>query len=135
MRISRSIGRFRLDRAILWALLLLAVFVGARAWLAQHPEHNPWAPLNLNDPPGWATHRKLAALRNDPAECHAVLERSGVAFEALPAVGDEGECRREDRMLLTRAPLAPTVPQTTCAVAAGFELWLQQGVQPTAEAL
>ena len=134
MRISRNIGRFRLDRAILWALLLLAVFVGARAWLAQHPEHNPWAPLNLNDPPGWATHRKLAALRNDPAECHAVLERSDVAFEALPAVG-EGECRREDRMLLTRAPLAPTVPQTTCAVAAGFELWLRQGVQPTAEAL
>lgn len=134
MRFSRNIGHFRLDRAILWALILLAVFVAARVWLAEHPEHNPWAPLNLDDPPGWATQRKLAGLRTDPAECRAVLERSGVAFDVLPAIG-EGECQREDRTVLSEAPLAPEEPQTTCPVAAGFELWLRQGVQPAAEAL
>jgi hypothetical protein len=134
MKLSRRIGRFRLDLAIFWLLVALAMFVAARAWLAEHPEHNPWAPLNLNDPPGWATRYKLAALRKDPTQCHAVLERSGVAFEALTPVG-EGECRREDRMILARAPLAPAVPQTTCALAAGFELWLRQGVQPAADAL
>lgn len=114
-------------------LMLGGLYVAGRAWLADHPQHNPWAPLDLNDPPGWATRGKLATLRDDPAECRAVLERSGVAFEALPPAG-EGPCRREDRTRLTEASLA-SAPSTTCAVAAGFELWLRQGVQPAAEDL
>jgi hypothetical protein len=134
MRISRHVGRFRLDRALLWALVLAAVFVAGRAWLAEHPQHDPWAPLDLNDPPGWATQRKLAALRADPAECRAVLDHSGVSFEQLPAAG-EGPCRRQDRTVLSNAPLAPSPPPSTCAVAASFELWLRQGIQPAAEEL
>jgi hypothetical protein len=134
MEISRTIGQFRLDRAILALLLLGAAFVAARAWLAEHPQHNPWAPLDLNDPPGWATQRKIAALRGDPAECRAVLERSEVTFAVLPAAG-EGECRREDRTVLSEAPLAPAPPPTTCAIGAAFELWLRQGVRPAAEEL
>jgi hypothetical protein len=124
----------RFERIALVGLLLGAIFLAAQAWLRDHPQHNPWAPLNLDDPVGWATQYKLAALRRDPIACRAVLERSKVAFEALPATG-EGECRREDRMMLEDAPLAPGMPQTTCAVAVGFELWLRQGVQPAAEAL
>ena len=131
MRLSRQIDRFPLDRAIIAVLLAGAALVGARGWLAEHPEHNPWAPLSLDDPPGWATQQKLAALRDDPAECRAVLERSGVAFRALDPAG-EGECRREDRTALAEAPLAPAQPVTTCAVAAGVELWLRQSVQPAA---
>lgn len=134
MRFSRHIGRFRLDRTILVILILLGAYAAGRAWLAEHPEHNPWAPLDLNDPPGWATRHKLAALRQDPAECRSVLERSGVIFESLPAAG-EGECRREDRLMLENAALVSPRPQTTCPVAAGFELWLRQGVQPAAAAL
>jgi hypothetical protein len=134
MAFSRGVGRFRLDRALLSLLLVGAVFVGGRAWLAEHPEHDPWAPLDLDDPPGWATQRKLAALRSDPEECRAVLERSGVAFDVMPPAG-EGECRREDRTVLSDAPLSPAPPPTTCAVAAAFELWLRQGVQPASEEL
>jgi hypothetical protein len=134
MRISRSIGRFNLDRAIIGLLLLAAASLGARAWLEENPQHNPWAPLNLDDPPGWATQRKLASLRDEPNECRAVLERSGVAFSALDPAG-EGECRREDRTVLAEAPLSPRQPVSTCAVAAGFELWLHQGVQPAADEL
>jgi len=122
------------DRLAFTALVLGALFLAAQAWLRDHPQHNPWAPLDLNDPPGWATQRKLAALRDDRAECRAVLERSGVAFEVLPPAG-EGECRREDRTVLSDAPLSPAPPPTTCAIAAAFELWLRQGVQPAAEEL
>lgn len=111
-----------------------ALFLAARGWLAEHPQHDPWAPLDLNDPPGWATGRKLAALRKNPAECRAVLERSGVAFAALPAAGED-ECRREDRTVLADAPLSPDTPATTCAVGAALVLWLRQGVQPAAEEL
>jgi hypothetical protein len=134
MRISRTIGQFGHDRAVIGLLLLAAVLLGGRAWLEENPHHNPWAPLSLEHPPGWATQRKLAALRNDPAECRAVLERSNIAYRALDPAG-EGECRREDRTVLAEAPLSPRQPASTCAVAAGFELWLRQGVQPAAEEL
>ncbi len=134
MRISRRIGRFSLDRTIIGLLLLGAALLGGRAWLEEHPQHNPWAPLSLDDPPGWATQRKLASLRDEPDECRAVLERSNVAFRALDPAG-EGECRREDRTVLAGAPLSPSQPIATCAVAAGFELWLRQSVQPVAEEL
>jgi len=126
--------RFPLDGLIVALFVAGALFLAARGWLAEHPEHDPWAPLNLNDPPGWATQRKLTALRGDPAECHAVLERSSVAFAALPAAG-EGPCRREDRTVLGEGPLAPSAPPTTCVVGAAFELWLRHGLQPAAGAL
>ena len=122
------------DPVVLPLFLLGAIFLAARAWLADHPQHNPWAPFDLRDPPGWATQRKLAALRDDPAECRAALERSGVAYAALPAQG-EGPCLRGDRTVLARPPLSPYAPPTTCAVGAGLELWLRQGLQPAAEDL
>lgn len=134
VRISRRIGHFRLDRLALSLLLLGALLVAARAWLAEHPEHNPWAPLDLAHPPGWATARKIADLRDDPDQCRAVLERSGVAFTSLDPAG-EGACRREDRTRLSDYPLAPDKPPTTCALAAALELWLRRGVQPAAEEL
>lgn len=125
-------GRFPFDRFALAVLVVGGLVLATRAWLADHPQHNPWAPLDLRDPPGWATRSKLATLREHPVECRAVLERSGVAFVALPAEG-EGECRRTDRTVLGDAPLAPSPPPTTCAIGAGFELWLRSGVQPAAE--
>jgi hypothetical protein len=119
-----------------WVMALFvgaAVFLAARGWLAEHPQHDPWAPLDLNDPPGWATQRKFAALRRNPAECRAVLERSGVAFTALPPTG-EGACRREDRTVLGEIPLAPNAPAATCTVDAALVLWVRR-VQPAAENL
>lgn len=123
-----------LDGFVVTLFVAGALLLAARGWLEEHPQHNPWAPLDLDDPPGWATQRKLAALRRDPAECRAVLKRSGVAFTALPAAG-EGACRREDRTVLGETPLAPGAPPATCAVGAATVLWLRQGVQPAAEAL
>ena len=120
-----------LDHAAFAILLLLCAFVGARVWLEEHPEHNPWAPLSLHDPPGWATARKLATLRGDPAECRRVLDRSAVAFAQLEPAG-EGECRRVDRITLNETPLSPASPTATCAVSAMFERWRRQVVEPAA---
>jgi len=120
------------DGPVITLFILGALFLAVRGWLAENPQHDPWAPLNLNDPPGWTTARKLTALRQDPEECRAVLARSGVAFTALPSAG-EGECRRGDRTVLGDAPLSPNPPPTTCAVGAALVLWLRQGVQPAAE--
>jgi hypothetical protein len=123
-----------IDAPLLALLAAGAVVLAGMAWLRDHPQDNPWAPLDLRDPPGWATRLKLADLREDPAECRAVLTRSHVAFTALDPAG-EGACRRDDRIVLPGLPLAPARPRVTCALGAGLELWLASEVQPAARAL
>ena len=112
------------DRWVIAVLLIVAAALAGRAWLEQHPEHNPYAPLDLRDPPGWATAAKLRQARQDGEVCRAVLERSEVSFEPLPAAG-EGACYRPDRLRLSEQPLRPEPPPTTCAVALGLERWLE----------
>lgn len=132
--------RFTLDRWLLAGLILLAVIAGGRAWLHDHPEYDPWAPLSIaDDPEGWAVKAKVAALRRDPAECRAFLERSDVAFTPLEPTG-EGACRRADRQVL--APdrslglvLRPAGAQATCAVDAALVRWLRHGIQPAAQSV
>lgn len=120
-----------LDRIAILLLMLGAVWLGGRGWLADHPQHDPWAPLDLRQERGWATGQKLAALRSDPEECRAVLTRSAVAFTALEPVG-EGACRREDRLIADDLALSPSGVQMRCPVAAGLTMWWQKDVQPLA---
>lgn len=129
---SRRIGTFVFDRRVLLLLVLAGLFIAARSWLAAHPEHNPWAPLDLNDPKGWATQQKLVALRGDVPTCRAVLERSEVTFSALDPAG-EGGCFREDRTRLSDYPLSPDVPPTTCPVAVAMELWKRDTLDPVTQ--
>ena len=130
--ISTRIGRFVGDRRVIAVLVLAALIVAGRAWLAEHPEHDPWAPLDLRDPPGWATMTKLQALRDDVPQCRAVLERSEVAFTALDPQG-EGECARPDRTRLDAYPLSPSSPPTTCPVGIALELWRTDSLEPAAQ--
>lgn len=130
-RVGKSM-RFPFDIVALALLASGALFFAAKGWLDAHPEHNPWAPLDLRDPPGWATEHKLAALRGDAPACRAVLERSEVAFTVLDPAG-EGACARPDRTVLDGYPLAPNRPPTTCGLAAAMELWLERGVKPAAK--
>jgi hypothetical protein len=128
----------RFDRFALVLLTLFALFAAARNWLYEHPQHNPWAPLELDHPIGWATAGKLVELRKDAGQCHAFLDRSEIDFEALPAKG-EGPCRREDRLRLPSGSIedlqiAPANAVATCPVHAGLAIWLRHGVQPAAEA-
>lgn len=122
----------RTDAALALLLVAAGVVLTGRAWLEDHPEHDPWAPLDLRDPRGWATPTKLAALHDDPQECRAVLTRSEVAFTALEPTG-ANECRREDRLTLGQSNLSPANAQMTCAVGAGLTIWIDKDVQPLAE--
>lgn len=126
--------RLPIGTIITLGLLTLGAVAGY-GWLQDHPQHNPWAPLDLRDPPGMATATKLAEIRSDPAACYAALENSQIAFTALEDAG-EGECRRSARTVLETVPqnavLFPDTPTTSCSVAAGYALWLQHGLQPAA---
>lgn len=122
---------FRAARRALFALVPLLLAIAGWQWLQNHPQHNPWAPLDLNDPPGWATRTKLARLKEDVGACRAVLARSEVAFTALDAAG-EGECARPDRTRLGDYPLSPDTPPVTCPVAIALELWRRDSLAPAA---
>ena len=130
-RINRKNGKFRTEKWILLVLIFAVSAFAGWAWLQDHPEHNPYAPLDLRHPVGWATTQKLAALREDVSQCRAVLERSGVAYATLSGTG-EGPCARPDRTQLSAYPLAPDTPATTCPVAAALEMWRAKTVEPAA---
>jgi hypothetical protein len=127
----RQNKHLRTARRAMMALVLVVAAIAGWQWLQTRPQHNPWAPLDLRDPPGWATAKKLTALREDVGECRAVLAGSEVAFTALAATGD-GPCARPDRTQLDNYPLAPNTPAVTCPVAAALELWRRESAAPAA---
>ncbi|WP_234002276.1 extensin family protein [Erythrobacter sp. AP23] len=131
LTISRSIGTFAGDRRMVLLLILAACLLAGRAWLAAHPQHDPWAPLDLRHPVGWATEAKLRALRDDVRACRAVLERSDIAHEVLEPAG-EGACRREDRTRLGDLPLSPATTPVTCPAAIALLLWERDFLDPSA---
>jgi hypothetical protein len=126
--------RFDPDKLVLAAIVVLALAVAARTWLHDHPQHDPWAPLAIGDPVGWATKPKLARALRDRSVCRDVLGRGGVAFTALPPTG-AGECRRDDRQSWDDALLSPARPEATCGVDLGLALWLRHSVDPAASAI
>ena len=130
-RISRKLGTYRTERRLIVLGIMAALIYAGYSWLKAHPEHDPSAPLDLRHPVGWATAGKLAALKDDPEACRAVLTRSEVAYTALEPTG-EGACARPDRTQLSAFPLAPDTPPTTCAVATAMELWREKSVAPAA---
>ena len=132
LRISRRVGKFATDRYVVAWFIAVVVMYAAFTWLRAHPQHDPFAPLDLRDPVGIATDFKLASLIEDPAVCAAALQRSKVEFRTLPASG-EGPCALLDRTQMTAAPLTPARPVSTCSVAAGLQMWLNTGLQKAAE--
>ena len=131
MKRSRPNRHFAAAKRAVVALALLIAAIAGWQWLLAHPQHNPWAPLDLRYPPGIATHAKFARLKDDMTECRAVLARSEVAFTALSPTG-EGACARPDRTRLSDYPLAPDTPAVTCPVSVALEIWRRDTVVPVA---
>lgn len=125
----------RIAFLILFGILAALAVQSGMAWLARHPEHDPRAPLTIDQREGWATPAKLAALRDGGPTCLAVMQRSGLTIETLEPAG-EGACRRDERLRLAdgSTDFSPARPEATCAVHAALEWWLRHRVQPAAEA-
>lgn len=130
--LKQQATRFATDiRVIGWFIVLVMLFAGY-IWLRDHPEHNPFAPLDLRHPPGYATSIKLSGMVSDGNTCRTILIRSEVAFSELPPTG-EGSCALTDRTIIAANPLSPQRPAATCAVGGGLQLWLNHGLQQAAE--
>ena len=120
-------------------LLVLLAFAGLLAWgyARNHPEDMPWTPLDLSQPVGAFTGRKLAGLSGEGARCRALLDRTGIRFTALAAHEDGDRCGYDDAVRFTRGgalplQLRPANVGMSCPVAAAFAMWNWNVVQPAA---
>jgi len=104
----------------------------------RHPEDLPWTALDLGQPVGAFTGRKLADLADDGPRCRALLKRAGVRFTALAPLREGTQCGYQDAVRLATGGARsiawrPEGLGTNCAVAAALALWEWHVVQPAAE--
>jgi hypothetical protein len=131
-----AVRRRNLIRLIVLALLLLiALFLYMRG--RQHPEDLPWTPLDLGQPIGVFTGRKLAALAGNGPHCMALLNRAGVHFAALPGHWQSPQCGSDNLVRFAPGGAAtigyrPADMAANCAVSAGLAMWEWNIVQPAA---
>lgn len=126
----------RIIKTTLWLALL--AFIGLLVWgYAQRtPQGMSWNELDLAQPVGALTGRKLVGLTGDGPRCEALLARAGVRFASLPPVR-AGACGYDDGVRLASGGsrtigFAPAGVGTSCAVASGLALWEWHVVQPAA---
>lgn len=118
---------------VLGAILLLSLI--GYAWIKQRPQDLPWTELDLAQPVGLFTGRKLATLTQHPDRCRGLLKQAGIGFTAV-APGGSGQCAYDDAIRLqpdTEAfALSPRSVAPSCPVAAALKLWEWHVVQPAA---
>ena len=125
-----------LVKTLSWLALLASLGLLAFGLARRQPADMPWTPLDLSQPVGLFTGRKLVALTDDAPRCEGLLDRAGVRFTPLPPVV-AGRCGYADGVRFApggsrRIGLAPSGVGTSCAVAAGMALWEWHVVQPAA---
>lgn len=122
-------------RLLLWSAVIFLALL-AYATLRQRPQDLPWTSLDLTQPIGMFTGRKLAALTQDAAGCRALLDRAGVAYVATEP-GGVGQCAYSDAVRLrpdaSAIALSPAAVAPSCPVVAALKLWEWQVVQPAAQ--
>jgi hypothetical protein len=129
----------RLLRLLKLVLLLTVAGFGGMllyGYARNHPQDLPWTQLDLTQPVGAMTGRKLTALRGDPKQCRSLLAHAGIEFQALPARG-RGQCAYSDAVRFVpggslNSAFRPADLEASCAVSAALALWDWHVVQPAA---
>lgn len=128
-------------RTIGWlAGLAISAALALMLWssLRGRPQDLPWAPLDLGQPIGLFTGRKLTALTEDFPQCRALLDRAGVRYTVLPPRKGEGQCGYSDGIRLAdhgprRIAFTPPSLGIACPVAAALSMWEWDVLQPAAQ--
>lgn len=129
---------FGLARRLIWLFIFAFALLVLFAWLRPGREDMPWTPLSLSDPIGLSTGRKVARLTSDRDGCIALLETSGLEFDALEPRGND-QCRVEDAVRLDGGQdllsLTPRSVAPSCPVMIGMLIWQNQVVQQQAQTI
>jgi hypothetical protein len=129
-------------RQALGAMVIFAVVLGVAfalyAVVRNRPQDLPWTKLDLGEPVGAFTGRKLVGLTDDFAQCRALLQRAGVRYMILPSVRGEGRCGYADGLRFAPGGartigFSPARLGVSCPVAAALALWEWNVLQPAAQ--
>ena len=128
----------RRGRNVLRALLalLLAVVIFAAFWFGLVPQRfSPFASISLDDPPTWFLDPRLAALRNDPELCRAVLRAPHIVATPIPDMMQPNGCGWTNAVRVREVGGAELgLEQLTCETSAALALWVEHDLQPLAVA-
>jgi hypothetical protein len=130
----------RLAGLVTVAAVLLAIGLAVLAALRARSQDLPWTSLDLGDPPGLFTGRKLAGLTHDFPKCRALLDSAGVRYTVLAPVHAGDRCGYDN--VVRFAPggsrliaWSPADLGASCPVVAGLSVWEWSVVQPAARRL
>jgi hypothetical protein len=127
-------------KAFVGCLILAVVAVIAalivRDYARKYPQDVPWTELNLSDPIGHFTMRKLVRLRSNATLCRELLAQANSGDIAVSPRRRGLQCGYGDGMRLVASGkgaiiFAPALV-TSCPVAAALHIWEAQVVQPSA---
>jgi hypothetical protein len=118
-----------------WLALIGFLAMLLYGYSRNHPQDMPWTELDLTQPVGAFTGRKLAALEGE--KCQGLLEAAGVKFTALPPRSSGEQCGYDDAVRFAgggalQIGYRPADLGTSCRVAAALALWEWHVVQPAA---
>lgn len=131
-------SRFPAAPSVAALLLLVAGLVlwhGHGRWWQWPDRHNPWAPLALDEAPGWLTRHKLGRLAAEPQACQAFLRSTPLQFEPQPDRVTGPGCGFTNAVRLRRTHVLLAEPVVlSCPAAASLALWERHVLQPAAQA-
>ena len=123
-------------------MLAFALLLGGAlilvALVRERPQDLPWTRLDLSQPVGAFTGRKIAGLTDDFAECRALLHAAGVNYTVLAPVPPQGQCGYSDGVRFAAGgsrtiAFSPANLGVSCPVAAALAVWEWNVVQPAAQ--
>jgi len=119
--------------ALLCALLLAAGLLWQLGW--RLPDAwNPWAALDVRQPPNFLTPYKLSRLRDDPGLCRQALEASQLRFRSQADSPASSKCPLQNvwRIEQGDARLSSSF-LASCPLAVAYALFENHGLQPAAQ--
>lgn len=97
---------------------------------------NPWAPIDLTQPPGFLTTYKLKRLKTDPVACRSVLATSDFRYTPVPDRAFGQGCMFQNVVQVSRSDVAYSSGfSMTCPLAVALALFERHALQPTAESV
>jgi hypothetical protein len=122
-----------------WLPLLLLPLLGLLILLVPRavvlpPAWDPFAPLDLREPPTVLTRYKLGRMERDPKACLAAFALSGIPLTRLAEQPERNGCGIANPVRLPgEVRFSPSVPVVTCPMAAAWTIFERHGLQPASQ--
>jgi hypothetical protein len=121
------------------ALLLISagmVFSVWRGWLDVPERWNPWAPLDVREPPNLLTRFKLWRLEDDPLLCDQALQTSTLRYAHQADSGPDAKCPLNDTLRIHGGDVTLSSSfHSSCRLAVAYALFDVHALQPAAQAV